>query len=81
MDEPAASLDPSSTAHVEATINAMRGDYTVVIVTHNVQQASRVSDYASFLYEGKLVEHGPTVEVFENPQHELTKRYVSGNFG
>jgi phosphate transport system ATP-binding protein len=58
----------------------MRGDYTVVIVTHNLQQASRVSDYAAFLYEGKLVEYGPTQEVFDNPQHELTKSYVSGKF-
>jgi phosphate transport system ATP-binding protein len=81
MDEPAASLDPSSTAAVEETIGALRGEYTVVIVTHSMQQASRVSDYASFLYEGKLVEHGPTQEVFENPQHELTKRYVAGVFG
>jgi phosphate transport system ATP-binding protein len=81
MDEPAASLDPSSTAQVEATINRMRGDYTVVIVTHSMQQAARASDYAAFLYEGKLVEYGPTQDVFENPQHELTKRYVSGKFG
>jgi phosphate transport system ATP-binding protein len=80
MDEPAASLDPSSTAQVEDTINAMRGDYTVAIVTHNLQQASRVSDYASFLYEGHLVEHGLTKAVFDDPQHELTKRYVSGKF-
>jgi phosphate transport system ATP-binding protein len=81
MDEPAASLDPSSTAQVEATINRMRGDYTIVIVTHSMQQASRASDYAAFLYEGKLVEYGPTQDVFENPQHELTKRYVTGKFG
>jgi phosphate transport system ATP-binding protein len=80
MDEPAASLDPSSASQVEATINRMRGDYTVVIVTHNLQQASRVSDYAAFLYEGKLVEYGLTQEVFDNPQHELTKSYVSGKF-
>ncbi len=71
---------PSSTAQVEATINRMRGEYTVVIVTHSLQQASRVSDYAAFLYEGRLVEYGPTQEVFDNPQHDLTKSYVSGKF-
>jgi phosphate transport system ATP-binding protein len=58
----------------------MRGEYTVVIVTHSLQQASRVSDYAAFLYEGRLVEYGPTQEVFDNPQHDLTKSYVSGKF-
>jgi phosphate transport system ATP-binding protein len=81
MDEPAAALDPSSAAKVEASINSFRDDYTVVIVTHNMQQAVRVSDYTAFLFLGELVEFGETAQVFNNPQRTETREYVAGRFG
>jgi phosphate transport system ATP-binding protein len=81
MDEPAASLDPSSSAKVEASIMAMRGEYTVVIVTHNMQQARRISDFTAFMYLGELVEYGETEQVFENPRREETRDYINGRFG
>jgi phosphate transport system ATP-binding protein len=80
MDEPAASLDPASTAKLEDTIARLRGDYTVVIVTHNLRQAWRVSDYTIFLNQGRLIEQGPTTEIFDEPREELTKEYVSGRY-
>jgi phosphate transport system ATP-binding protein len=80
LDEPAASLDPASTAKLEDTIARIRGDYTVVIVTHNLQQAWRVSDYTVFLNQGRVIEHGPTAELFDHPRDELTKQYVTGRF-
>jgi phosphate transport system ATP-binding protein len=80
MDEPAASLDPASTAKLEETIARLRGDYTVVIVTHNLKQAWRISDYTVFLNQGRLIEQGPSTEMFDRPREELTKEYVSGRY-
>ncbi|MEM4308123.1 MAG: phosphate ABC transporter ATP-binding protein PstB [Thermoplasmata archaeon] len=81
MDEPCSALDPIATAKIEELMQELAKKYTVIIVTHNVQQAARVSDNVAFLYMGKLVEYGKTSEVFENPQHELTERYITGEFG
>ena len=81
MDEPSAALDPSSAARVESSIQDMKGAYTVVIVTHNMQQAQRVSDYVAFLYLGELVEFGETSTVFNAPTNPVTSEYVAGRFG
>ncbi len=81
MDEPCSALDPIATAKIEELIGQLKNDYTVVIVTHNMQQAARVSDYTAFLYLGKLVEFGPTVDVFEKPKEHLTESYITGRFG
>jgi phosphate transport system ATP-binding protein len=81
MDEPASALDPIATAKLEALIRMLANDYTVVIVTHNMQQAARVSDFTAFLYLGELVEYGRTKELFENPKNELTEKYITGQFG
>jgi phosphate transport system ATP-binding protein len=81
MDEPAAALDPASTAHVEETITALRGEYTIVLVTHNMQQAIRVSDHTALMLNGELVEYGETAQVFGAPIHERTADYVHGRFG
>jgi len=81
MDEPCSALDPIATAKIETLIRMLAEDYTVVIVTHNMQQAARVSDFTAFLYLGELIEFGSTKEVFENPKSELTERYITGEFG
>ena len=81
MDEPCSALDPIATAKIEELINSIKEKYTVVIVTHNMQQAARVSDYTAFLYLGRLIEHGQTTSLFENPREELTERYLTGKFG
>jgi len=81
MDEPASSLDPLSTAKIEAGIISMRGEYTIVIVTHNMQQAHRISDYTAFMYLGELIEAGETKQIFESPRKEETRAYVEGRFG
>ena len=81
MDEPAASLDPISTIKLEATILAMKGEYTQVIVTHNMQQAQRVSDYVAFIYLGKLIEFDETERIFNEPVNKETREYVSGKMG
>jgi phosphate transport system ATP-binding protein len=81
MDEPCSALDPRSTASVEDLIRELRRSYTIVIVTHNMQQASRVSDMTAFFYEGALVEFGATDEVFTNPRNRQTEDYVTGRFG
>jgi phosphate transport system ATP-binding protein len=81
MDEPCSALDPIATAKIESLIRVLSESYTVVIVTHNMQQASRVSDYTAFLYLGELVEYGDTKTIFENPKSELTERYITGEFG
>jgi phosphate transport system ATP-binding protein len=78
MDEPAGSLDPRSTLLLEESITAMRGDYTVVIVTHDVPEARRVSDFLAFLYDGHLVEYGETAGMFESPCEEATRDYLAG---
>jgi phosphate transport system ATP-binding protein len=81
MDEPCSALDPIATAKIEGLIVSLKCDYTVVIVTHNMQQASRVSDFTAFLYLGKLMEFGATKDVFEYPKNELTEKYITGEFG
>lgn len=81
MDEPCSALDPISTAHIEELIHELREHYTIVIVTHNMQQAARVSDYTAFLYMGTLVEHGDTKRIFTNPQEKQTEDYITGRFG
>ena len=81
MDEPASALDPASTAKVEELIAELRGDYTIVIVTHNMQQAARVSDHTAFFFEGILVEFGVTKELFTKPQQKKTEEYITGRFG
>jgi phosphate transport system ATP-binding protein len=81
MDEPTSALDPIASSKIEELINDLKKDLTIIIVTHNMQQAARVSDYTAFMYLGELVEYGPTKQMFENPQKELTERYISGKFG
>ena len=81
MDEPTSALDPIATAKIEELALELKKEYTVVTVTHNMQQAKRISDYTGFMYMGRLEEFGRTKDVFENPKSELTKRYVSGTFG
>src|SRR5438094_9863696 len=81
MDEPCSALDPIATAKIEELIASLKEQYTVVIVTHNMQQAARVSDRTAFLYLGQVIEYGETTHLFENPAQELTERYVTGKFG
>jgi phosphate transport system ATP-binding protein len=81
MDEPCSALDPIATAKIENLIDLLKKDYTVMIVTHNMQQAARVSDYTGFMYLGKLIECGKTVQIFEHPNEELTENYITGRFG
>src|SRR5918999_2010055 len=81
MDEPTSALDPIASAKIEELIHNMKRDLTVVIVTHNMQQAARVSDFTAFMYLGELIEFGETKQIFENPRKELTERYISGKFG
>ncbi|BCR06786.1 phosphate import ATP-binding protein PstB 2 [Desulfuromonas versatilis] len=81
MDEPCSALDPKSTARVEDLIGELRQDYTIIIVTHNMQQAARVSDYTAFLYEGLLVEYGLTKKIFMKPKNKQTEDYITGRFG
>jgi phosphate transport system ATP-binding protein len=81
MDEPASALDPIATLKIEELINELAENYTIVIVTHNMQQASRVSQYTGFFLSGKLIEVAPTVDLFEHPQRKETEDYISGRFG
>ncbi len=81
MDEPTSALDPISTSSVEDLIFDLKKNYTVIIITHNIQQAARISDYTAFFYLGKLIEFGKTDKMFENPKEELTEKYISGRFG
>jgi phosphate transport system ATP-binding protein len=81
MDEPASALDPRSTARIEDLIGELRSEYTIVIVTHNMQQAARVSDYTAFFYEGVLVELDKTKELFTMPKEKKTEDYITGRFG
>jgi phosphate transport system ATP-binding protein len=81
MDEPASALDPRATARIEDLIDELREDYTIVIVTHNMQQAARVADFTAFFMEGRLVEFGPTEEMFTNPKEKQTEDYITGRFG
>jgi phosphate transport system ATP-binding protein len=81
MDEPCSALDPIATAKIEELIASLKEQYTVGIVTHNMQQAARVSDFTAFLYLGQLIEFGETTNLFENPREQLTERYLTGKFG
>jgi phosphate transport system ATP-binding protein len=81
LDEPTSALDPIASSKIEELMHGMKKDLTVVIVTHNMQQAARVSDYTAFMYLGELIEYGDTKQIFENPRMELTERYISGKFG
>ena len=81
MDEPASALDPKSTQAIEDLIFDLKRDYTIVIVTHNMQQAARVSDTTAFFYEGRLVEAGPTEQLFTHPREKQTEDYITGRFG
>ena len=81
MDEPCSALDPISTTKIEELMITLKEKYTIVIVTHNLQQAVRISDYTGFLYLGKLIEYGETKQLFTNPKDKLTERYITGRFG
>jgi phosphate transport system ATP-binding protein len=81
MDEPTSALDPIASSKIEELVHSMKKDLTVVIVTHNMQQAARVSDYTAFMFLGEMIEYGDTKQIFENPHIELTERYISGKFG
>jgi phosphate transport system ATP-binding protein len=81
MDEPCSALDPRSTSRIEDLIGELRDEYTIVIVTHNMQQAARISDYTGFLYEGKLIEFGVTRTLFTKPRNKQTEDYITGRFG
>ena len=81
MDEPTSALDPISTARIEELIDELKQRYTIIIVTHNMQQAARVSEYTGFFYIGKLIEFGPTEKIFTNPSVKQTEDYITGRFG
>jgi phosphate transport system ATP-binding protein len=81
MDEPCSALDPIATAKIEDLMTELKKKYTVIIVTHNMQQAARVSDFTAYMYLGKLIEFGETDQIFENPKEELTENYITGRFG
>jgi phosphate transport system ATP-binding protein len=81
MDEPCSALDPRSTTRIEDLIGELRGEYTIIVVTHNMQQAARVSDFTAFLYEGSLIEYGPTKQLFTKPHKKETEDYITGRFG
>ncbi|HVU20432.1 MAG TPA: phosphate ABC transporter ATP-binding protein PstB [Rhizomicrobium sp.] len=81
LDEPCSALDPISTAKIEELIDELSADYTIVIVTHNMQQASRTSDHTAFMYLGELVEYGPTEKIFTAPENKRTEQYITGRFG
>jgi phosphate transport system ATP-binding protein len=81
MDEPASALDPISTSKIEELIYELKTQYTIVIVTHNMQQAGRVSDRTAFFYLGELVEHDETKVIFTNPKDTRTQNYITGRFG
>ena len=81
MDEPTSSLDPIATQKIEDLIFELKKEWTVIIVTHNMQQAARISDYTGFMYLGELIEYGDTTQIFENPHQKLTENYITGRFG
>jgi phosphate transport system ATP-binding protein len=81
FDEPTSALDPIATARIEELIATLRDQVTIIIVTHNMQQAARVSDYTAFMYLGELIETSGTRKMFENPSHKLTEEYITGHFG
>ena len=81
MDEPTSALDPIATLKIEELIDKLKEEYTIVIVTHNMQQASRISDYTAFFMLGEIVEYGETSELFKNPKNKKTEDYITGRFG
>jgi phosphate transport system ATP-binding protein len=81
LDEPCSAIDPVGTSRIEELLHVLKSKYTIVIVTHNMQQAARVSDYTAFLYEGILIEFGPTLQLFERPANKRTEDYITGRFG
>ena len=81
FDEPCSALDPISTAKIEELIDELKADYTIAIVTHNMQQAARVSEYTAFMYLGELIEFGQTAKMFTSPQDRRTQDYITGRFG
>jgi phosphate transport system ATP-binding protein len=81
MDEPTSSLDPIGSSKIEELVRVLKDQVTIIIVTHNMQQAGRVSDFTAFMYLGDLIEYGPTTQIFMKPEKELTERYISGKFG
>jgi phosphate transport system ATP-binding protein len=81
LDEPTSALDPISTSRIEQLVEELKVDYTIAIVTHNMQQAARVSDFTAFMYLGDLIEHGPTETIFSNPSKRQTEDYITGRFG
>ena len=81
FDEPTSALDPIATGKIEQLIEELKAQYTIVIVTHNMQQASRVSDYTAFMYLGDLIEFGDTTMIFENPKQKMTEDYITGRYG
>jgi len=81
MDEPCSALDPIATTKIEALIHELKGRYTIVIVTHSMQQAARVSDFTVFMYLGELIEFGPTERLFTTPEKKETEDYITGRFG
>ncbi len=81
MDEPCSALDPIATGKIEDLIHALKGDYSVLIVTHNMQQAARTSDYTAFMYLGRMIEYGPTRNIFQTPHVKQTEEYITGRFG
>ena len=81
MDEPCSALDPRSTARIEELIRVLRDEYTIIIVTHNMQQAARISDYTAYMYLGELIEYGPTQKLFTVPERKETEEYITGRFG
>jgi phosphate transport system ATP-binding protein len=81
LDEPTSALDPISTAKVEELVNELKADYTIAIVTHNMQQAARISDYTAYMYLGELIEFGKTDEIFIKPKKKETEDYITGRFG
>ena len=81
MDEPTSSLDPFGSSKIEELVRTLKDNVTIIIVTHNMQQAARVSDFTAFMYLGDLIEYGSTNQIFMNPEKELTERYISGKFG
>jgi len=80
LDEPASALDPISTLKIEELITELKHNYTIIIVTHNMQQAARVSDYTAYLHQGTLIEYGETQQLFTNPRKRATENYITGRF-
>ena len=81
MDEPTSAIDPVATSHIEELVESFKGRYTVAIVTHNMQQAARISDFTAFFFEGRIVEFGSTKKIFTNPEKKQTEDYITGRFG